>query len=226
MGLFLWFPSHEIIKNYSFPFHIFTCRPLLASLPLLHLFLCFFIISSTHHILSFILPTPNTRLNSGRKMYPKVKVRLEQDKDDSGSILSFALVESFSSQEKENQWDSDSPPIVARVTKANSISASKVVNNQKNNGEERKLSERAASVPRPRAVLSSPDNDGMIGNRNRLNDGGSVLAPKRLQFHDVQKMPVCIKTNNCSFKKRNSSEFEIRKHKSSLVVKVNKEKNS
>ncbi|GLT66270.1 hypothetical protein SLA2020_386430 [Shorea laevis] len=189
-------------------------------------FFCFLIISSTQHTLSFRLPIPNTRPNSERKMYPKVKVRLEQDRDDSGSVPFFELVESFSSQEKENQWDSYSPPIVARVTKANSISASKVVNNQKNNGEERKLSGKAASVPRPRAVLSSPDNDGMIGNRNRLKDGGSVLAPKRLQFHDVQKMPVCITTNKCSFKKRNSSESEIRKHKSPLVVKVNKDKNN
>ncbi|GLT49045.1 hypothetical protein SLA2020_226290 [Shorea laevis] len=100
------------------------------------------------------------------------------------------------------------------------------MNNQKNNSEEKKLSGRAASVPRPRAVLSSPDNDGMIGKRNSLKDGGSVLAPTRLQFHDVQKMPVCIKTNKRSFKKKNSSESKIGMHKSPLVGKVNKDKNN
>ncbi|GKV35669.1 hypothetical protein SLEP1_g43908 [Rubroshorea leprosula] len=97
------------------------------------------------------------------------------------------------------------------------------MNNQKNNGEKRKLSGKAASTPRPRAVLSSPDNDGMMGKRNRLKDGGTVLAPTRLQFHDVQKTPVCIKTNKRSFKKKNSSESKIGMHKSPLVGKVNKD---
>ncbi|GKV27219.1 hypothetical protein SLEP1_g36413 [Rubroshorea leprosula] len=53
---------------------------------------------------------------------PKLKVRPEQDEDDSGSVQ---FLESFSSQEKENQWDSESPPIIARVTNANSISVPK-----------------------------------------------------------------------------------------------------
>ncbi|GLU22342.1 hypothetical protein SLE2022_384240 [Rubroshorea leprosula] len=56
------------------------------------------------------------------QVYPKVKVRLDQDEDDYGSVL---FLESFSSQENETQSVSNSPPIIARVTKANSISASK-----------------------------------------------------------------------------------------------------
>ncbi|GKV27225.1 hypothetical protein SLEP1_g36419 [Rubroshorea leprosula] len=135
-------------QNYSFPFQLPTVTSF--SFTLFHS--CSLIITSTTHcILSFRLLTPKTRQNSRRK----VKVRPEQDEDDSGPVQ---FLESFSGQEKENQWDSDSPPIIARVTNANSISASKVMNNQKNNGEERKLSGRAASVSRPHAVLFGPRN--------------------------------------------------------------------
>ncbi|KAK7278520.1 hypothetical protein RJT34_23550 [Clitoria ternatea] len=38
------------------------------------------------------------------------------------------------------------------------------------NTHEDKINIRASSIPRPRAVISSPDNDIMIGNRNKIRD--------------------------------------------------------
>ncbi|GKV27215.1 hypothetical protein SLEP1_g36409 [Rubroshorea leprosula] len=90
-----------------------------------------FLLSHYHfyYTLRSLIQTPNSKnkTKQQKKMYSKVKVRPEQDEDDSGPVQ---FLESFSGQEKENQWDSDSPPIIARVTNANSISASKVMNNQ------------------------------------------------------------------------------------------------
>ncbi|KAM3683378.1 hypothetical protein ACJW31_12G142700 [Castanea mollissima] len=112
-------------------------------------------------------------------MYPTMKVRINEQDDqfpprnhDSGSMLFLSLMDSLSIQAKENRIDS--PSSIAGVTKARVpnfpaqlISMSKVKKNDKQiekSGEQI----RANSAPRPRAILSSPDNDGMIGSRNKL----------------------------------------------------------
>ncbi|XVE77977.1 hypothetical protein DITRI_Ditri13aG0107300 [Diplodiscus trichospermus] len=126
-------------------------------------------------------------------MYPRVKVRVEEEDDhfsppnDSVSSLFLRLIDSQSEQEKENQ--ANSPPSIARITKAyitspatKSLSASKDSGKVKNNKQivkDAKSNSKANSVPPPRAVLSSPDNDGMIGSRNKLNYARSAASKKR-----------------------------------------------
>ncbi|EOX94329.1 Uncharacterized protein TCM_003916 isoform 1 [Theobroma cacao] len=128
------------------------------------------------------------------KMYPRVRVkeRVEEDdhfpsSKDSESFLFLRLLESVSKQEKENQINS--PPSVARIAKAyvtslvtKSLSASEGVGSVQNNkqiGKDTKSNTKANSIPAPRAVLSSPDNDGMIGSRNKLNYARSAACKKR-----------------------------------------------
>ncbi|KAA8527814.1 hypothetical protein F0562_035317 [Nyssa sinensis] len=121
-------------------------------------------------------------------MYPKVKVR-EQEQDDlhialdheRSSLLSLDAFESLSIHDFNapvNGSDDDAPASVVRVPKSyitNSttplIPVSKGVEKKNDNNnkvvEDSKQNIRASSIPRPRAVLSSPDNDGMIGSRNK-----------------------------------------------------------
>ncbi|CAK8571995.1 unnamed protein product [Lathyrus sativus] len=46
-----------------------------------------------------------------------------------------------------------------------------------NNDDESKVNIRGSSIPRPRAVISSPENDLLIGNRNKIGNG-KLSAPK------------------------------------------------
>ncbi|XP_022759778.1 uncharacterized protein LOC111306139 isoform X2 [Durio zibethinus] len=127
-------------------------------------------------------------------MYPRVTVRAQEEDDDHfpppndcQSSLFLRLIESLSKQEKENQIDS--PPSIARITKAfvtspatTSLSASEdagAVKRNKQIGKDTKSNAKANSIPPPRAVLSSPDNDGIIGSRNKLNYARSSASKKR-----------------------------------------------
>ncbi|KAL2325038.1 hypothetical protein Fmac_024096 [Flemingia macrophylla] len=66
--------------------------------------------------------------------------------------------------------------------------------------DENKVNIRASSIPPPRAVISSPDNDELIGNRNKIRDGrlsasknGAVLpnrhAHLKVRSHNVTDNP-------------------------------------
>ncbi|KAK9993349.1 hypothetical protein SO802_023052 [Lithocarpus litseifolius] len=114
-------------------------------------------------------------------MYPTMKVRVNEQDDqfpprnhDNGSMLFLSLMDSLSIQAKENRIDS--PSSIAGVTKARvpNFSAQLISMSKgtvkKNNKQVDKSGEqnRANSAPRPRAILSSPDNDGMIGSWNKL----------------------------------------------------------
>ncbi|WJX12281.1 hypothetical protein P8452_02796 [Trifolium repens] len=54
-----------------------------------------------------------------------------------------------------------------------------------NTDDENKVNIRASSIPRPRAVISSPENDQVIGNRNKIGKGrlsaskNSTVSPNR-----------------------------------------------
>ncbi|XP_021667701.2 uncharacterized protein LOC110655618 isoform X2 [Hevea brasiliensis] len=114
-------------------------------------------------------------------MYPRVRVRKQEQDDEAeisplevnGDLHFLKVLESLSVQgrtEKENQ--SDSPALIARITKpyvpnpkAEAVCASKEKN-------------KAHSISRPRAVLSSPANDGMVGNRNKVNNERSLALRK------------------------------------------------
>ncbi|KAH7669733.1 hypothetical protein IHE45_11G097600 [Dioscorea alata] len=118
-------------------------------------------------------------------MYPRVKVREQEEpvvgKEETTKFIlrvldSLSLENHHSSRictsNQGNETEMYSPPSCARISKFGHknfltppISASKVK-------KEKELSDnrtniRASSVPRPRAVLSSPDNDVMIGSQNR-----------------------------------------------------------
>lgn len=120
-------------------------------------------------------------------MYPKVKVRVHQQEnhippqnDHRRLVVTKVSDESLSIPVKEIQGCS--PPLKPRVLKAyvpklpagQSLSSSKAstVVKSKHLGKDAKPDVRAGSAvpPRPRAVLSSPDNDGMIGSVNKLSD--------------------------------------------------------
>jgi hypothetical protein len=118
-------------------------------------------------------------------MYPKVKVREQNDQEDfkGPSLLPFNDDSCFPAKEHEDI----SPSYVAKIPKSYvpnvhmsttsvseslimpTISASKGAGEiDKNLDEDDKINIRANSILRPRAVLSSPDNDMMIGNNNRV----------------------------------------------------------
>ncbi|XP_030508421.2 uncharacterized protein LOC115723132 [Cannabis sativa] len=114
-------------------------------------------------------------------MYPKVKVREQTDQDDGQHV-----VVDFCSTVKEYEEDI-SPPSIAKIPKSYipssipfsfdediipniampKVSVLKGEEKYNNIDEDCKHNIRASSIPRPRAVLSSPDNDLVIGNKNR-----------------------------------------------------------
>ncbi|KAL2323394.1 hypothetical protein Fmac_027773 [Flemingia macrophylla] len=125
-------------------------------------------------------------------MNPKMKVRVpEQDEEfvypenNSGTWMFSKLIELLSFEEEKNQ--SESPPSVSKSTKAcphhvtrrSTPSTKGVLKSIKRFGESPKVNARSCSVIRPRAVLSSPENDGLIGSINDLNHSISAGHGKR-----------------------------------------------
>ncbi|XP_058770833.1 uncharacterized protein LOC131644367 [Vicia villosa] len=68
-----------------------------------------------------------------------------------------------------------------------------------NTDDENKVNIRASSIPRPRAVISSPENDLLIGNRNKIGNGrpstpkNSNVSPNR---HSLAQCKVKSHDNN------------------------------
>ncbi|KAL9390092.1 hypothetical protein Peur_018697 [Populus x canadensis] len=114
-------------------------------------------------------------------MYPKVKVRTDgrddQHAHDWSSLLSLKDIQFLCLQDScvpVKGHQDVSPPIVARIPKSYvpnvimpKVSVSEEAEKKSNSTEEDRLNIRASSIPRPRAVLSSPDNDAVIGSNNR-----------------------------------------------------------
>lgn len=115
-------------------------------------------------------------------MYPKVKVRGEAqdiDEDDYATRFYKALdalsLHNFPSPPVKELEDNSLPSVVripksyvskpvmpmAPVSKGSAKSINRKI------VEEEKQNIRASSVPRPRAVLSSPDNDGILGSKEK-----------------------------------------------------------
>ncbi|TXG72424.1 hypothetical protein EZV62_001003 [Acer yangbiense] len=109
-------------------------------------------------------------------MYPKVKVREEKNQDFKEVAVDHKInIESLSlhvSSSPEKEHRDVSPPFIARVTKSYATTnvvtptISSCTETEKIN-ENDKPNIRATPILRPRAVLSSPDNDAVIGNKNR-----------------------------------------------------------
>ncbi|WJX18369.1 hypothetical protein P8452_08171 [Trifolium repens] len=125
-------------------------------------------------------------------VYPRVKVRVTDQEDyvypenDSGILTFLKLIESLNFEEEENQ--SKSQPSVSTNTKACpkhiitrrfTPSTKGILKNSKRVGEVPKENTRASSIIRPRAVLSSPDNDELIGSINDLNNNISLTKRKK-----------------------------------------------
>ncbi|XP_026435900.1 uncharacterized protein LOC113333687 isoform X3 [Papaver somniferum] len=117
------------------------------------------------------------------------------------------------------ELENDIPPSVARVPKlyspvlaAPSTSSSKAgeQKHEKQIEEDTKSNNEASSVLRPRAVLSSPDNDGMIGHINRL----SRVLPSVMKKKDLGEKtcvpgkvnPRCVKAKSPVNTRRKSKE--------------------
>ncbi|KAK3193448.1 hypothetical protein Dsin_024758 [Dipteronia sinensis] len=136
-------------------------------------------------------------------MYPRPRVRAkEQEQEDGqvclphdrGSLMFLRLLESLSLQDRslpeENHCNSS--PANAKVTKTcvPSVKSELVSASKEKNNKASKQSGRAISILRPRAVLSSPENDGMIGNKNKLLKYGRPSSSKSL--NPEQKMTTTI----------------------------------
>ncbi|KAI3413009.1 uncharacterized protein J3R85_016650, partial [Psidium guajava] len=117
-------------------------------------------------------------------MYPKLKVRVKV-RDDSGDrddvkrdvprspllglkALDYLSLHDFDSPVQEHQVFRQCTARVEKISMQNAprypVSEGK---SESTSDEESKLNIRASTVPRPRAVLSSPDNDVMIGKKNK-----------------------------------------------------------
>ncbi|CAI9776028.1 unnamed protein product [Fraxinus pennsylvanica] len=112
-------------------------------------------------------------------MYPRVKVRKQVEEDDQYAYekISLQSVKAFEWLSLNDFSSSDeSPPSIVRVRGSNvpkspisTCTGSKGEENNKTKtvSAENRKNVRASSVPRPRAVLSSPDNDGIIGSKTK-----------------------------------------------------------
>ncbi|RDY07054.1 hypothetical protein CR513_08881, partial [Mucuna pruriens] len=133
---------------------------------------------------------------------PKVKVRVPEQEEEfvypennSGTWTLSKFIELLHFEEEKNQ--SECPPSIFKSTKAcpqhvtmRSTPSSKegdlndgstctgVLKSSKRVGESSKENARACSVIRPRAVLSSPENDGLVGSINDLNNSISSSHKK------------------------------------------------
>ncbi|XP_039683920.1 uncharacterized protein [Medicago truncatula] len=120
-------------------------------------------------------------------MYPRVKVRVTEQEDyvypenDSGILAFLKLIESLhfeeENQSKSQQSNSKNTKVCPQhiITRRFTPSTKGILKNSKQAGEiVPKENARASSVIRPRAVLSSPDNDELIGSIHDLNNNVSL----------------------------------------------------
>ncbi|XP_027938276.1 uncharacterized protein LOC114192691 isoform X1 [Vigna unguiculata] len=112
-------------------------------------------------------------------MNPKVRVRTpEQEEEEcvspennSGSWMLSKFIELLYFEEEKKHSVSKSTRVCPQhVTMRSTPSTKGVLKSVKRVGESPKENARASSVIRPRAVLSSPENDGLIGSMNDLNN--------------------------------------------------------
>ncbi|KAK9991689.1 hypothetical protein SO802_026674 [Lithocarpus litseifolius] len=154
-------------------------------------------------------------------MYPKVKVREQEDQEDfkGPSLLPLNDDSSFPAKEHEEIAyvakipKSYVPNVLLSTTSVSeslvmpTISASEGAGEiDKKIDEDDKISIRASSILRPRAVLSSPDNDVMIGNKN----GIKAKRPSGLKNHNL----VQSRHAQCKIISSNITECTVHTRKS------------
>ncbi|XP_062150006.1 uncharacterized protein LOC133858543 [Alnus glutinosa] len=130
--------------------------------------------------------------------YPKVKVREQDDREDLKGISLLPMNGGSCFPVKDHE--DISPPYVAKIPASyvpsvlmstTSVSEGLIMPTisvseeaEKNDNffeEDDKINIRVSSILRPRAVLSSPDNDAVIGNKNRMK----VKQPSALKNHNL-----------------------------------------
>ncbi|XP_014511170.1 uncharacterized protein LOC106769891 isoform X1 [Vigna radiata var. radiata] len=176
-------------------------------------------------------------------MYPKVKVRHDDDGElGLKAFLSLYLQPSSPVTDKKVV----SMPSVVRVPEcyvphvtiprvpltedSGDFSVSSVTTGSEKDGstDENIVNIRVSPIPPPRAVISSPDNDIMIGNRNKTRDGrlstsknGAVLQNRhvhcKVRSHDVIGIPSDTrKQREPGSKEENDSVGKKKTHKGSI----------
>lgn len=148
-------------------------------------------------------PTPICRISVSETMkdqfavYPRVKVREEKDLDDHpvlyeqkrSCLLSLKDLESLFLQDDSNSPGTEhrvSPSPTAKIPKDYSPNVIKPATSESQEertkmvGEDNKVNIRASSIPMPRAVVSSPENDLLIGKKNR----NTTEKPSALKNHN------------------------------------------
>ncbi|XP_023538649.1 uncharacterized protein LOC111799527 isoform X6 [Cucurbita pepo subsp. pepo] len=165
-------------------------------------------------------PTPICRISVPKMMkdqpaiYPKVKVREENELDDHPAVneqkrsylLSLKDLESLFLEDSSNSSGKEhrvSPSSTAKVPKVYSPNVVKPSTSESQDKRCNKVNTRASSIPMPRAVLSSPENDLMIGKKNRkptekpsvLKNHNSVQSRhsqcKTVARHSGNENPIC-----------------------------------
>ncbi|XP_023538648.1 uncharacterized protein LOC111799527 isoform X5 [Cucurbita pepo subsp. pepo] len=166
-------------------------------------------------------PTPICRISVPKMMkdqpaiYPKVKVREENELDDHPAVneqkrsylLSLKDLESLFLEDSSNSSGKEhrvSPSSTAKVPKVYSPNVVKPSTSESQADKRcNKVNTRASSIPMPRAVLSSPENDLMIGKKNRkptekpsvLKNHNSVQSRhsqcKTVARHSGNENPIC-----------------------------------
>ncbi|XP_031398977.1 uncharacterized protein LOC116209473 [Punica granatum] len=137
-------------------------------------------------------------------MYPRVKVREEtRDDHDSGrqvprksprspplglKALDFLSIHDYQSPEQQHRVVF--AECIARIPNSSASNAATRTNSMiegkkdTSSNEDNKAQIRASSIPRPRAVLSSPDNDAMIGKKNRKATEHSSAPRNHNKLHN------------------------------------------
>lgn len=120
----------------------------------------------------------------------------DQDQDDRHKRSSLPSLRAFDSLSIHDScypvkdYEDDTPSPILRIPKTCvpkiampiiSISKGEEKNIKEIDEEDDRLNIRASPIPRPRAVLSSPDNDGVIGSKNKAKAEG----PSPLRNHNL-----------------------------------------
>ncbi|XP_014513229.2 uncharacterized protein LOC106771746 [Vigna radiata var. radiata] len=154
-------------------------------------------------------------------MNPKVRVRApEQEEEecvypenDSGSWMLSKFIELlyFEEEKEKNHSVSKSTRVCPQhVTMRSTPSIKGVLKSVKRVGESPKENARASSVIRPRAVLSSPENDGLIGSMNELKKSTRSDATKVL-CGEVKKGGKYLEREECEAFKKGKAKVQFRK---------------
>lgn len=143
-------------------------------------------------------------------MYPQVRVRKSEDQVSEQVAAAYLLkfIESLSLKgrestliphaDQERKVDPKSSGVITSPTSEGRPKPTTALEGKNTNGsdEDKRSNIRASSVPPPRAVLSSPDNDGIVGHQNKRIQGRRI--PVNGQEPDNRHGPLSQCSRTCS----------------------------